>query len=96
VIDGEAIVCDDDGLSVFDLIRNYRRSNSATALRLRSEFDDQDMRNQPLEKRKTALKMLLAKSAYIKRPSTVDAMPAISSHSRARRRHSSAWSLTRS
>jgi bifunctional non-homologous end joining protein LigD len=30
VIDGEAIVCDDNGLSVFDLIRNHRGGIVAT------------------------------------------------------------------
>jgi hypothetical protein len=30
VIDGEAIVCDDNGLPVFDLIRNYCYGSSAT------------------------------------------------------------------
>jgi ATP-dependent DNA ligase len=29
VIDGEAIVCDDSGLAVFDLIRSYRTSGTA-------------------------------------------------------------------
>ena len=63
LIDGEAIVCDDNGLSVFDLIRNYRHGSAAT---LRAfdllELNGQDMRNRPLEERKAALEMLLRRS----------------------------------
>jgi bifunctional non-homologous end joining protein LigD len=60
VIDGEAIVCDDNGLSVFDLIRNYRYGSSATLCSFDVlELNGQDLRDRPLEERKAVLKMLL-------------------------------------
>jgi ATP-dependent DNA ligase len=56
LIDGEAIVSDDNGLSVFDLIRNYRRGHVATLCAFDLlELNGQDFRAQ----RKAALKMLL-------------------------------------
>jgi bifunctional non-homologous end joining protein LigD len=63
LIDGEAIVCDENGLSVFDLIRNYRHGNRATLCAFDViEIDGQDWRRQPIEDRKSALKKLLRKS----------------------------------
>jgi bifunctional non-homologous end joining protein LigD len=63
LIDGEAIVCDDNGLSKFDLIRNYRKGNIATFCAFDLlELNGQDMRHQPLEERKAALKMVLRPS----------------------------------
>ena len=63
MIDGEAIVCDDNGLSVFDLIRNYRYGSSATLCSFDVlELNGQDLRDRPLEERKAVLKMLLRKS----------------------------------
>ena len=63
VIDGEAIVCDDNGLPVFDLIRNYRYGSSATLCAFDVlELNGQDLRDRPLEERKAALKMLLRPS----------------------------------
>ena len=63
LIDGEAIVCDENGLAVFQLIRNYRRGNAAT---LRAfdliELNGEDLRPQPIEDRKLALKKLLGKT----------------------------------
>ena len=59
VIDGEAIVCDDNGLPVFDVIRNYRYGSSATLCAFDVlELNGQDLRDRPLEERKAALKML--------------------------------------
>ena len=59
MIDGEAIVCDDNGLPVFDLIRNYRYGSSATLCAFDVlELNGQDLRDRPLEERKAALKML--------------------------------------
>ena len=51
------------GLSVFDLIR-YRHYDHAASLCAFDllELNGQDMRNQPLEERKAALKMLLRRS----------------------------------
>jgi bifunctional non-homologous end joining protein LigD len=60
VIDGEAIVCDGNGLSVFELIRNYRHGSSATLCAFDLlELNGQDLRDRPIEERKAALKMLL-------------------------------------
>jgi bifunctional non-homologous end joining protein LigD len=63
LIDGEAIVCDENGLAVFQLMRNYRRGNAAT---LRAfdliELNGEDLRPQPIEDRKLALKKLLGKT----------------------------------
>jgi bifunctional non-homologous end joining protein LigD len=63
IVDCEAIVCDDDGLSVFDLIRHRRKDHlvSLCAFDL-LELNGQDLRAQPLEERKPELKMLLRKS----------------------------------
>jgi bifunctional non-homologous end joining protein LigD len=62
IVDCEAIVCDDDGLSVFDLIR-YRRRDHVVSLCAFDllELNGQDLRVQPLEERKAELKMLLRK-----------------------------------
>ena len=63
IVDCEAIVCNDDGLSVFDLIR-YRRKDHLVSLCAFDllELNGQDLRDQPLEERKAALKMLLRRS----------------------------------
>jgi bifunctional non-homologous end joining protein LigD len=63
LIDGEAIVCDDKGLSVFDLIRNYRHGNAATLCAFDLlELDYKDLRDWPLEQRKASLQMPLRQS----------------------------------
>jgi bifunctional non-homologous end joining protein LigD len=56
VIDGEAIVVDERGLSVFDLIR-YRQHDGAAVLCAFDliALDGKDLRNTPLEERKHAL-----------------------------------------
>lgn len=60
VIDGEAIVCDDSGLAVFDLIREWRHNARAVLC----AFDllavnRQDIRSEPIENRKRRLTGLL-------------------------------------
>jgi bifunctional non-homologous end joining protein LigD len=63
LIDGEAIICDDKGLSVFDLIRNYRHGNAATLCAFDLlELDYKDLRDWPIEQRKASLQILLRKS----------------------------------
>ena len=60
LIDGEAIVCDDNGVAVFDLIRGH--GALATAVHCAFdllELDGADLRPLPLEKRKAALQRLL-------------------------------------
>jgi bifunctional non-homologous end joining protein LigD len=60
VIDGEATVCDETGLAVFDLIRGH--GASATAVHCAFdllELDGEDLRPQPIEDRKRKLAKLL-------------------------------------
>jgi bifunctional non-homologous end joining protein LigD len=59
-IDGEAIVVDKNGLSVFDLIR-YRQHDHAAVLCAFDliELDGEDLRRSPFERRKRALAELL-------------------------------------
>src|SRR5438874_7702966 len=59
LIDGEAIVCDENGLAVFELIRGHRTLASAVHCAFDLlELDGQDLRRDPIERRKA----LLAKS----------------------------------
>jgi bifunctional non-homologous end joining protein LigD len=59
-IDGEAIVVDKNGLSVFDLLR-YRHHDHAVVLCAFDliELDGEDLRRSPFEQRKRALAELL-------------------------------------
>jgi bifunctional non-homologous end joining protein LigD len=59
-IDGEAIVVDESGLSVFELIR-YRQHNDASVLCAFDliELDGEDLRRSPIEDRKHALAKIL-------------------------------------
>ena len=60
LIDGEAIVCDENGLAVFDLIR--RHGTIATAVHCAFdllELDSKDLRRYPIEERKRLLARLL-------------------------------------
>jgi len=60
LIDGEAIVCNENGLAVFELIR--RHGTIASALHCAFdllELDGEDLRRQPIEKRKASLAKLL-------------------------------------
>ena len=60
VIDGEAIVCDDGGLAVFDLIRSHW-SNAVAVLCAFDllEVNGEDIRREPIEDRKRRLAGLL-------------------------------------
>jgi bifunctional non-homologous end joining protein LigD len=60
IVDGEAIACDANGLSVFDLLR-YRRQDDAVTLCAFDllELDGVDLRREPIEVRKRTLKGLL-------------------------------------
>ena len=63
LVDGEAIVCDENGLAVFDLIRR-RRSSHADAILCAFdllELDGDDMRKLPIERRKIVLAKLLGR-----------------------------------
>jgi bifunctional non-homologous end joining protein LigD len=60
LIDGEAIVCDESGLAVFDLIRRHGARASAVHCAFDLlELDGKDLRRQPLEIRKHLLAKLL-------------------------------------
>jgi bifunctional non-homologous end joining protein LigD len=60
VIDGEAIVCDDNGLAVFNLIRGHGTNKSAILCALDMlEINRQDIRGEPIEDRKRRLAGLL-------------------------------------
>jgi len=63
LIDGEAIVCDENGLAVFELIRRQGASASAVLCAFDLlELDGEDLRREPIEKRKQLLAELLAGS----------------------------------
>jgi bifunctional non-homologous end joining protein LigD len=60
VVDGEAIVCDDNGLAVFGLIRNYSTNASAVLCAFDLlEVNGEDIRREPIEDRKRRLAGLL-------------------------------------
>ncbi len=60
IVDGEAIACDANGLSVFDLIRYRRQDHTVTLCAFDLlELDGEDLRRQPIEVRKSTLKGLL-------------------------------------
>src|SRR5579864_9381728 len=63
LIDGEAIVCDENGLAVFDLIRRHGAIASAVHCAFDLlELNGEDLRRQPIEKRKDLLAQLLNRS----------------------------------
>jgi bifunctional non-homologous end joining protein LigD len=60
LIDGEAIVCDKNGLAVFELIRGYRTLAGAVLCAFDLlELDGEDLRRHAIEKRKALLAKLL-------------------------------------
>ena len=60
LIDGKAVVCDDSGLAVFDMIRGYRHDTSAVLCAFDLlEVDGKDLRRAPIEERKGTLAKLL-------------------------------------
>ena len=60
LIDGEAIMCDETGLAVFDLIRSHRPLATAVHCAFDLvELDGDDLRRQPIETRKQRLAALL-------------------------------------
>lgn len=60
LIDGEAIVCDDSGLAVFELIRQHRTGNQAVLCAFDLlELNGKDLRFKPIETRKEVLAKLL-------------------------------------
>jgi bifunctional non-homologous end joining protein LigD len=60
LVDGEAIVCNEAGLAVFDLIRRHRHGRSAVLCAFDLiEMDGRDLRQQPVEHRKRLLAKLV-------------------------------------
>ena len=60
LIDGEAIVCDENGLAVFELIRGHDSKTSAVLCVFDLlELDEKDLRRRPIEERKSLLAKLL-------------------------------------
>jgi bifunctional non-homologous end joining protein LigD len=60
IIDGEAVVCDDHGISVFALIRQWRNGGTTFLYAFDLiELNGDDLRREPLEGRKAALARLL-------------------------------------
>jgi bifunctional non-homologous end joining protein LigD len=60
LIDGEAIVCDDTGLAVFDLIRGHHTAPNAVHCAFDIlELDGEDLRREQIEDRKAKLAALL-------------------------------------
>jgi bifunctional non-homologous end joining protein LigD len=63
LIDGEAIVCDENGLAVFELIRSHGSQASAVLCAFDLlELDGKDLRRRPIEERKGLLAELLRDS----------------------------------
>jgi ATP-dependent DNA ligase len=63
LIDGEAVVCDDDGLAVFELIRRHGTGTVRASVHCDFdllELDGKDLRREPIEKRKELLAELLS------------------------------------
>jgi len=59
-VDGEAIVCDETGLAVFDLMRGHRTIAGAVLCAFDLlELNGKDLRRNPIEKRKASLAKLL-------------------------------------
>jgi bifunctional non-homologous end joining protein LigD len=63
IIDGEAVGCDDNGVTSFNLVR-YRHCDESIFLYAFDviELNGDDLRRAPLERRKATLEMILAKA----------------------------------
>jgi bifunctional non-homologous end joining protein LigD len=62
-VDGEAIACDERGLSVFEMIRWRQHDNAASLCAFDLlELDGEDLRREPIEVRKATLKGLLRRA----------------------------------
>jgi hypothetical protein len=63
IIDGEAVACDDNGVSSFDLVRHHRANERIFLYAFDLiELNGDDLRPDPLESRKATLEMILAKA----------------------------------
>ena len=69
LIDGEAVVCDENGLADFELIRRHGALASAVHVAFDLlELDGKDLRRQPIEIRKDLLAKLLKGLKFEHRP----------------------------
>jgi bifunctional non-homologous end joining protein LigD len=63
IIDGEAVACDDIGVACFDLVRHHRANERIFLYAFDLiELNDDDLRRDQLEGRKTTPEMILAKA----------------------------------
>jgi bifunctional non-homologous end joining protein LigD len=63
IIDGEAVACDENGISSFDLVRHHRANERIFLYAFDLiELNGDDLRREPLEGRKATLEMMLAKA----------------------------------
>jgi hypothetical protein len=63
ILDGEAVSCGDDGIALFELVRHWRNGEAAFLFAFDLiELNGDDLRPQPLERRKTILARLLSRS----------------------------------
>jgi len=64
-IDGEAVVCDENGLAVFDLICGYEHDAAAVLCAFDLiEVDGKDLRRAPIEEREAVLASLLKRNSF--------------------------------
>ncbi len=91
LIDGEAVCCDDNGMAVFAKLRQRRNDRHVVLYAFDLlELDGQDLRREPLERRKVLLARLLVRARiglqvndHSRRPATwCSAMPANSGRHR--------------
>src|ERR1700683_262784 len=72
VIDGEAIACDERGLSVFAMIRWRQHDNAVTLCAFDLlELEGEDLRREPIEVRKATLRGRLAPRNQISRSTAI-------------------------
>jgi bifunctional non-homologous end joining protein LigD len=63
IIDGEAVACDDNGVSSFDLVRHHRANDGVFLYAFDLiELNGDDLRRDPLQVRKATLASVLAKA----------------------------------
>jgi ATP-dependent DNA ligase len=61
ILDGEAVACGQDGIALFDLVRNWRNGETAFLFAFDLiELNGDDLRPQPLKRRKAILVRLLS------------------------------------
>jgi bifunctional non-homologous end joining protein LigD len=65
ILDGEAVACGDDGIPLFELVRRWRNGGSVFLYAFDLiELNGNDLRREPLERRKATLARLLARAGH--------------------------------